>query len=733
MFKNFISIYKTIILPLVILIVLLFPSRVLAQEIFFQDNFNEGNANKWEVVGGFGWKVVNGEYGVEEDHSLTNTVPSDVNWDPNWTNIKYEVDLRGETGTDKNILIKFKDTSNFIEIHHTFGDIYLTKVIDGIGQTHLDIVHYPLLNGSTYEFSIDIKNNKDIKVYINDELVLEGAEPEPLMQDWKIGLRVGRSADVWYDNVKITSLDDSPQNPIILLPGYGGSYNFDALVHDSDVPDSDWKLTPFFDEKVYGGIIKTLENTNYERNENFYVYPYDWRRNAGDTANNLSDFIDTQVLTGDYENSQVNLIGHSFGGLIGRAYAQNNTDKVENLITVGSPHKGALKTYNIWEGADFSDMPFYQEIPLRGFIRTKMKDYDTKVEALQNFSPSLLNIWPTFDFLKNTDGSIKPLSSLTWHNNFLPELDGSLPDILDLLSTISGNIPSSTKRFIVVEEPSETNIRFGKWVDGRPVSVENDAGDETVLLSSSQIDSSSNHELNNLSHTEIIYKEEGLGKILEILGVEGEIETSIFENFNKAIMAFIASPATFKVIGPGGQEFMPSDNLLIINNPQDGEYEAVVTGQEDGEYTLYFGRIKGGDEAWDIVKNHILEGNEATHQFEVNFDDADLGSEPIEKLEDLIEHLKTIITESDAGKLPEHLMIKEVEKLERIINLYNKFDKQRTADNMLKLLNLQINFIKDGINGWPWSTLTESEKDEIQEDLNKILWLIEEDYSNRFE
>src|SRR6266478_1211602 len=85
------------------------PRKIFAQTIFFSDDFGDGNANGWDTVGAPGWVVLNGRYGIDSYLGLTNSVPSDSNWNYGWTNISYDVDLVAIEGEDKNILIKFQD------------------------------------------------------------------------------------------------------------------------------------------------------------------------------------------------------------------------------------------------------------------------------------------------------------------------------------------------------------------------------------------------------------------------------------------------------------------------------------------------------------------------------------------------------------------------------------------------------------------------------------------------
>ena len=81
------------------LILLLFTpvTKVFASSILFQDDFNDGNSNGWDVIGDSGWSVQNNEYGILLNPGLSNTVPDDSLWNYNWTNISFDVDLRGGT------------------------------------------------------------------------------------------------------------------------------------------------------------------------------------------------------------------------------------------------------------------------------------------------------------------------------------------------------------------------------------------------------------------------------------------------------------------------------------------------------------------------------------------------------------------------------------------------------------------------------------------------------------
>jgi hypothetical protein len=181
----------------------------------FEDNFDSGTNNKWIVVGDLGWNVQNGQYGIHLDPGLSNTVPSDNNWNYSWTQITYDVDLIGNAGVDKNILVKFHDNNNFIEIHANDQGIFLDKTAP-LGGGILGFTPTILQNGVIYHFRSEI-NNENIKVYLNNNLIFNISEGNPLITNWKIGLRAGtgsvRPTDVWFDNIQVTDLVSSTPTP----------------------------------------------------------------------------------------------------------------------------------------------------------------------------------------------------------------------------------------------------------------------------------------------------------------------------------------------------------------------------------------------------------------------------------------------------------------------------------------------------------------------------------------
>lgn len=154
------------------------------------------------------------------------------------------------------------------------------------------------------------------------------------------------------------------------LPRFGRS------LHDLAVTDDDWQrddlgdgvAAPRLIEGVhavpglvehagYGPIRRALpeffdltEGSIYapREDQNFFTFPYDWRRDNRATARRLQHFVDDQLprwrAWSGAGDAQVILLTHSMGGLIGRYYLEvlGGWRECRALVTIGTPHRGAL-------------------------------------------------------------------------------------------------------------------------------------------------------------------------------------------------------------------------------------------------------------------------------------------------------------------------------------------------------------------------------------------------------
>lgn len=94
-------------------------------------------------------------------------------------------------------------------------------------------------------------------------------------------------------------------------------------------------------------------------------FSYDWRMSNADSAESLEKYIDNSGYT------QVVLVCHSMGGLVASEYlrrSEDNRQRVEKLITLGTPYLGAPKALYVLETGNFLDWAtntFCLSTPLR--------------------------------------------------------------------------------------------------------------------------------------------------------------------------------------------------------------------------------------------------------------------------------------------------------------------------------------------------------------------------------
>jgi pimeloyl-ACP methyl ester carboxylesterase len=157
-------------------------------------------------------------------------------------------------------------------------------------------------------------------------------------------------------------------NPVVVIPGYYGSklaeasnktlvwlnslgllngeITLEALRLDKGDPNrvisigilDEVMILPFFAPDVYKSLTRFLR-TNLELD--VFEFHYDWRKPLESAADRLLDQLFRLRQAGAQE---VDLVTHSLGGLVARAYLQKhgqnpNVPKVKRLVTMGCPHK----------------------------------------------------------------------------------------------------------------------------------------------------------------------------------------------------------------------------------------------------------------------------------------------------------------------------------------------------------------------------------------------------------
>ncbi len=83
-----------------------------------------------------------------------------------------------------------------------------------------------------------------------------------------------------------------------------------------------------------------VEELNYRRGVDFYEFPYDWRQDVRTSARQLGELLDSLPTS-----QPVVIIAHSLGTMVSRYYIERlgGHKRVERIILMGGPHKGAVK------------------------------------------------------------------------------------------------------------------------------------------------------------------------------------------------------------------------------------------------------------------------------------------------------------------------------------------------------------------------------------------------------
>ena len=474
----------------------------------------------------------------------------------------------------------------------------------------------------TNEHTLVIKNiNGVTNVYYDD--ILTSSSPI-INTNWRptvfwIGNLIKLSTNNDWTDIKIFYIETGNIENIpditktIIIPGLGASWNMGAILTGKD--EGEWSIPNFINN--YDGLINSFKNAGYSdsgTDKNLFVFSYDWRRPLDVLADRLNDFINSNA-----NGEKVNLVGHSMGGLVARAYAQKyGTTNVNKIVTVGSPNKGTLKAYGPWEGAVIFDDSWWSKVALELTTHFGVIAGESNIQTVHRVVPSLKDLLPTYDFLIFGNDSPLPISSEN-KNTYLENLNNNISGI-DSLTTALFSDEIETDSLIKVISHSDGDL--STWIDGKP--IENPfikaSGDGTVT------DFSAKGLFSNLLtgtgwHGELVTKTDNIQKIFSVLGLdESKLIAGIDDSRDRVFVAALRSPGTLEVcntvINKCNEElgYFDSINKIFLFPDYDGE-NLVVNVREDGigDYKLHLGNID--DQAfWTEVNGKLkVEGQIDTY------------------------------------------------------------------------------------------------------------------------
>jgi len=322
-------------------------------------------------------------------------------------------------------------------------------------------------------------------------------------------------------------------------------------------------------------------------------------------ADRLNDFINTSS-----SGQKVNLVGHSMGGLVARAYAQKyGTTKVNKIVTIGSPNEGTVKAYGPWEGAMVFDDSWWSKLALELTTHFGVIAGESNIQTVQRIVPSLNDLLPTYEFLIFGNNAPLPISSAN-KNTYLDGLNSNYSSI-DSLTTAVYSDDIETDSLIKVVAHTEGDL--STWIDGKPTDSPfiKAIGDGTVTDFSAK-GPFSNVLLGTGWHGELVTKTDNIQNIFNVLGLNpSDVISGVDDSRDRVFVAALRSPGTLEVcdevINKCNEElgYFDSINKIFIL-PGFSDENLVVNIREDGigDYILHLGNIE--EKAfWTEVKGNL--------------------------------------------------------------------------------------------------------------------------------
>lgn len=519
--------------------------------------------------------------------------------------------------TDKNINygitsgLSFNDAMIMVWANHTSGFIIGSSICPdnsvGCVRDHYDSVIYQGNSNDWYTIKIQ-KIEEKYTVSINDDEIFKSEITEREINNIWLGSPENTGETTWpeiyFDYVKLNNTEDNV-TPVVIVPGIGASWDFDALLNGED--GTNWKVPEFV--TVYDSLVKSFENEGYIKDENLFVFSYDWRKPLDELSDDLNAFLIGHIDSGQ----KINFVGHSMGGLVSRIYAQKNGfDKINKIITLGSPHQGAVDAYSLWEGAKLWGGAWWGKAAVETVVQVNQSGGKNRVDTLREQVPSIKDLLPTYNYLV-FNGVDKNLADMNQKNDYMLSKNSAILDIKDRIIAFAGN-GEDTKTKIRVERRSNFDSLFGLWEDGKPIKNNPfiyTAGDGTVNTASSLFNFSKT-ETFGVNHSGLPGDAGVIGKIFDEFELNKENIEIIPSDTKKSVFSvLLRSPGRLEVCSEEGN--LCNDDLGIYDSdskvfmlPGYNKEKLRVRVYADGlgQYKLHFGSMD--DEAnWKVVEGDL--------------------------------------------------------------------------------------------------------------------------------
>ena len=383
--------------------------------------------------------------------------------------------------------------------------------------------------------------------------------------------------------------------PVIFIPGYGTSINLSVLTNTtSSEPKLDgWHFLSLVTPE-YSNLLAWLHTNNIPTE----VAYYDWRLPA---AMAVREYLLPVIaaVKAKYHTDTVNIISHSFGGIVARSYIEGSgyAGDVSHLVEIATPNEGSAKAYTTWEGGSLpSDWQALDSL-LRLYQYQHRDQNLSLTQVVQTYFPSVREMLPTYQYLVRGT-SIEPVQDEVMQNSnllFLNAQVGLLERRTHVITVASND--QTTPDTLGVGDPQSGGV----WSDGEPNGFTTVAdGDGTVLQSSAEaIDGERIHVSG--SHLELVSA--AIQPVLTALYPDQQLQkpyvaSSIPRETTNILWFTFDCPVTVTIQMPSGQLYHSSNQEDGSNIENSDDLLWMLVPKEPGSYVVTISALADTPVRW---------------------------------------------------------------------------------------------------------------------------------------